>query len=446
MGAALAMVGCGDGRTVWSELAHDAEIARALELAWDVPILEVTPEQYAAMREADVEDIDDDDLATFAATYGRMGFFDPSLDLRPIFASSSSNDVAGVYSSISKRILIVGEPGDDVIVHEVVHALQDQHFRLERFRDVETSDARATRRAVVEGDASLAQGRFLLRSKGAELEDVDWSKLFDGLEQQSATYLEEAPYPVFFAASPAFTYTYGTMYCAHNLTGAHPDHPFAKEDTPFDWSHEDELFTNRTPASTQAILRAGPVPQPVEIGLDDVPESLAGKLTAVDWDTLGAWYTFILLYPTYQTHERPIELSHVAKSWAGDRVLFVKDAATGQIGLVWASSWLDETSAQEAVVRLDNLHGFTPGGDSPWQGTGKGGEPMWIEPRGPHAVFLKNVAPEHTQALVDAALGPLMEPMSATAKPAGRPRSRPSLAAWGERLSRGSHSLALDER
>jgi hypothetical protein len=185
MGAALAMAGCTEDRTVWSELTRSAEGSRALQFAWEVPILEVTPEQYGDMQEARAEDIDSAELEALAATYGRMGFFDPSIDLRAVFAAPPG-DVAGVYSSIFQRILIVGEPGDDVIVHEMVHALQDQHFHLERFRDVETSDAAATRRAVAEGDASLAQGRFLLRSNGADLEDLDWGKLFDGLTKQSA--------------------------------------------------------------------------------------------------------------------------------------------------------------------------------------------------------------------------------------------------------------------
>ena len=442
LAAALAMAGCTEGRTVWDDLARSAEASRALQLAWEVPVLEVTPELYADMQEAAAENVDDGELEEFVATWGRMGFFDPSLDLRPIFAASSSVWVAGAYSPTLKRILIVGEPGDDVVVHEMVHALQDQHFHLGRFADTETTDARATRRAVIEGDASLAQGRFVLRSKGADLDDLDWTKLFDSLKTQAASFLDTSPYPAFFAAGPALRYTYGTIFCAHNLTGAHPDHPYATRDTPFDWSREDELFTVRTPATTQEILRAGPVEDPIAVGLDDVPESLADKLTALDWDTLGAWYTFMLFYPTFPTENRLAKVSLVEETWRGDRVLFVKDAATGEVGVVWASAWVDETFAQNAVARMQQVHGFSPIDGSDYEGWAGDGERLWIEQRGPRAVFLKNVAPEHTQALVDAAIGPVIKPTSASGpasflpRSTGRPRSRPSLAAWTERLSR----------
>ena len=55
-----------------------------------------------------------------------------------------------------------------VAVHELVHALQDQHFKLDTFLDPKTmtSDALMARAALVEGDATAVMIDYSLRAGG----------------------------------------------------------------------------------------------------------------------------------------------------------------------------------------------------------------------------------------------------------------------------------------
>src|SRR6185295_13212440 len=114
-----------------------------------------------------------------------------------------------------------------------------------------TSDQFLARRAVVEGDAFLAEQRYYLQAEfGVDLQQVDWKSLVQHNEDAPAKVLAEWPYPVLFAAYQSFTYPRGILYCAHNLTGITPPSTEPTRPLPWDWSREDGLFTAGHPPST----------------------------------------------------------------------------------------------------------------------------------------------------------------------------------------------------
>jgi hypothetical protein len=424
----LAAGACGDDEEgAWT--ARRASEVRELDFLRDVEVVTMTRAEYRALSAEAANDEDDARLETLTETYGRLGFFPLDTDLRPIYAGSS-DWVGAFYSPRSQDITLVEDSNGDVApsteVHEYVHALQDQHFDLLDYdRAATTSDEFLARRAAVEGDATLAEFRFLAQDEhGGELDGWNWADLLSSWYQWSDELLAESAYPVFFLDYPSFVYAYGLQYTAANLLGESFQNPL-----PHDWSLEDELFTARPPVSAQQVIRRDDVDAVARIGLDAVPDELADRLESIDWDTLGEWYVYLLLYPV----QGRSEARRLAAGWDGDRVLFLLDRArAGAVAAVWASSWDDDAIADQLVASLSALYGATPDLEQPAAGVAADGEPLWIERRGSQVVVIKNLDPALAPAVAQAAFDP---PAAARAR-----RSLPPLARLvGERPLRAAH-------
>lgn len=447
--ACSALWACGGDDAPWH--ASAAEQARELPLLEDVRVVRMSREDFAAQARDQAEGISDAYLRFYADTYGRLGFFARDLDLRPVFAASSSDWVGATYSPVDEEITLVGDTPDDTIVHEWVHALQDQHFDIEAYDVLQTSDAFLARRAVVEGDAMLAQFRFLRQEEGSDLHTVDWLATVDTWRAFSDQQLAGAAYPVVFLDYVSFVYTYGLTYSAHNLLGVGFEGPDQVAPPPHDWSRQDALFTSEPPDTTQQVLLldvAGEAVAPeTGLGLAALPEGLPGdladRLELVEWDSLGAWYVYLLLYPLEAGGQVPSARA-LAAAWNGDRADFLRDPGAGTMAVVWASAWTSEDAAGAVAEALWALHGGDPGAGEPAQaGTAADGEPLWIEQRGTRLALVKNVEAAGAAILAGAALGD---------QAAASPRRYPSLAATIERLratqgggagcSRVSHTIS----
>ncbi len=431
----LAPVGCGDNSSPDAALA--AEDVRELQLFDSVPVRSLSREEYAAEAADNASQISDDYLQYYADTYGRLGFFDPSLDLRPVFAGSSSDWVGASYSPTDKRITLVGDAAPDVIVHEWVHALQDQHFDLVTYDDFDSSDSFLARRAVVEGDATLAQIRYVAEyGHGVNLDGIDWAALFDLRRQYSDDTLANAAYPVVFLDYVSFVYSYGLEYVTANLTGARYDAP-TPGPAPYDWTLEDNLFETPPPPFTQDVLDLGATDAVEPIGLEAVPAALAGRFETVDWDSLGEWYSYLLFYPLDTASGGSFDARALALAWDGDRALFLTETDSGAPATVWTSVWDDEATATTVADLLWTLYGRTPiAGQPDTIATGDDGETVWIEQRGRALVAARNLPVDaDAAALIDAAFaGPT----------AVMPRRRPSLPEALERLRKKQPSVSAN--
>jgi len=419
------LLACGDD-VPWH--ARRAEEVRELEFIEYPTVEEMSLEDYQAARADDVEQMSDAELAEYAATYGRLGYFDQSLDLRPILIGSSTDWVGGSYWPDTNSIVIVGDPADDALVHEYVHALQDQHFGFDAVDLYDTTDGFLARRALLEGDATLAQYRFALQeSRGVDLGSADWPAVFNVYRGLSNEMIQEEPYPLVFLDYPTFCYAYGLELTAHNLTGARYDDPSAARLPPYHWGDEDELFLHPTIDTTEQVLLLDiDVDEVEQVGLSDVPAALTDRLEVVDRDVLGEWYAFLLFYEA----GRGIAATRaIASAWDGDRVLFVRDTESDENGVIWVSAWDDVNAVANVIDTMWLIYGRnTTGTDPDHYALADDGEEVWIEYRGNHVVVTKNLAFELIAPIVDAAFA---------ATPSARvSRRRPSLAEITHRFAR----------
>ncbi|WP_437897468.1 hypothetical protein [Sorangium sp. So ce124] len=418
----------------FARLARRAEQVRELSFRHAVPVVTISRDEYEADQEAAAADAEEADLAEMAATYGRLGFFAVDADLRGTLARSG-DWAAAWYSPESEGIVLIGEVDDAVLVHEYVHGLQDQHFDLAPDQDdALTSDAFLAQRAVTEGDATLAEGRFIMQERlDADLHLVDWGPLLSSVHARREELLAGSELPLLFMAYPSFAYSFGLEYCAHNLTGVSAVTPFIDRLPPFDWSSEDALFTTRAPASTQQILTLDAQDPEVGVGLDEIPSALDERLERLNWDTLGEWLTYLLLRPLEGAPELG-DMRALAAAWDGDRALFVRDRKTDAIGTAWASAWDDAGAAASVEAALWRLYDASPiAGEEPRLGRAGDGELIWIERREERVVAVKNVDEALLPSLAEAAFPSGLRPMRHVI------RTRPSLAARLSRRLPGRH-------
>lgn len=127
------------------ELMDDAEFDEALLVDFD---------EYAA--ELDVDGV----------VFSGLGLLDPDLALSQVFAELLEVGVLGFYRPDTDEMVVRGSElnlfGQSVLVHELVHAFDDQWFNLDRDDGID-GDADYGFRAVKEGNASRVEDAWKAR-------------------------------------------------------------------------------------------------------------------------------------------------------------------------------------------------------------------------------------------------------------------------------------------
>jgi hypothetical protein len=120
--------------------------------------------------------------ATAVAAEGEMlvalGVAPPSFDYMRATVELMSAELAGYYEPNEKTMYLASDLAaaerSATLAHELVHALQDQHYALGKLLEyrADQSDAQSALHALAEGDATSAMLDQLLESKNAKATDI----------------------------------------------------------------------------------------------------------------------------------------------------------------------------------------------------------------------------------------------------------------------------------
>lgn len=221
-----------------------------------------------------------------------------------------TEQIAGLYDPKAKEFYIADwiPPADqrEVMAHELTHALQDQHYKIDPWRDAAkpNDDAEAARDAVLEGAAVAAMIDYGLRQQGSSLADLgnmSFSTLLGNLD--SSPMLMKAP--AFLRDSLIFPYAAGADFSQAVLRARGG------------WPGFHAVFEN-PPVSTQQILHPelyfkGVVPEAVS--LPDLGHDLPSGWKMLDSNVLGEFGLEEIL-KRFTSESRSDDL---APAWAGDR-------------------------------------------------------------------------------------------------------------------------------
>ena len=163
-------------------------------LTFDNPVYVdfLDPDEFDSLVTNDEAETTEEDRAYYeevAASLRALGLHEGPLDVEEETDQLYESGVLAYYSSDDKRIRVKGtELTPDVavtLVHELVHALQDQHFDLSKLDTLDTSTAQAAFRTVVEGDAVWVEDQYVLSLPASEQEAIELAETSGAEEAQA---------------------------------------------------------------------------------------------------------------------------------------------------------------------------------------------------------------------------------------------------------------------
>jgi hypothetical protein len=344
---------------VIGELMDAAERVRELHFKQRVPVQVQDQERIAAYVETQIKD---DELKRAAVVYTALGLLAPDLDVRALLVRVMREQIVGYYDDDEKRLCVRDdimhafadpdreETGDltearMVLVHELVHALQDQNLGLsQHIHDERDTDADNAFHALVEGDATLAMIGYALEREQVPLHKLTGNptqvRSFSDVVRRSplaGTELEKAPAIIRVPLLSA--YVDGLAFCA-SLHGAGG------------WAMVNQTHAT-PPTSTEQVLhpeRFAHGETATRVHLPVLPALAAARYRELREDTLGELELSVYL----SQGSTEAEGRKLAAGWGGDR-LRVYEAKGAGAAVVWLTLWDSDRYAEQAAGAAERV-------------------------------------------------------------------------------------------
>lgn len=272
-----------------------------------------------------------------AESYRLLGLVPEGLDLRALLLSVYLEQVAGFYDPDSTALFVMDDQPEDavrtVLMHELVHAVQDQSVDLDSLTSRKRgNDRQMAAQAAIEGQATLVMLEYLVEQqtkRPVDLTEVPEivAQMRPDLEGLRAQYPALANAPAIVQETLLFPYTEGTGWVL-NLWRAARGRP--------------SPLAERLPQSTEQLMTGGPASSPGRDEPTEVTLRVAGTRYS---NSLGELETRVLLR---ELAGAPAEAA--ASGWDGDRFALL-DGADGP-SLVWFSVWDDAPARDRFVAAL----------------------------------------------------------------------------------------------
>ena len=125
------------------------------------------------LQELQEEDRDPEEIADTKGVLVALGLLDKNIDLQATIDRLLGGAVAGFYDPETDELVVRGSEAtisvQSTMVHELVHALQDQHFNLDRDELDDLDDEQSQSfSGLVEGDATHVEDQWLATRTAAE--------------------------------------------------------------------------------------------------------------------------------------------------------------------------------------------------------------------------------------------------------------------------------------
>jgi len=277
-------------------------------------------------------------------TLVKMGLISRDFQLRNYIVKLLREQVAGFYEPKTKEFYLAAwlplSEQKKVMAHELVHALQDQHFDLRRFEKWPKgdSDAELAAHALVEGEATLVMIQYDLEQSG--LRGIDMTRIGSLTDRliEADTNTEDPNYPVLSAAPNVlrenlqFPYVYGAGFAQAVLKDG-------------SWRGLDNVY-QQLPASTEQIIHPEKYlarDNPVKIEIPALVTIFGKAWKQSDGDVNGEFGYQVMLG---EFISRSVART-AATGWGGDRYAFYENKAAGESALVQYTTWDTANDAKE---------------------------------------------------------------------------------------------------
>jgi 2-amino-4-hydroxy-6-hydroxymethyldihydropteridine diphosphokinase len=334
--------------------AEEALRARAAELLPSVEDLSGLPAReplrIGVRSEADLEaflaaelaeQFDGDRIRQMMRVYARLGLVPAELELEPLLRRLLLEQVVGFYDPASDTLFVVDGVSQDlvdaVLVHEMVHALQDQYVDLDSLVEAtrNSNDASMAVQAALEGHATFVMVEWMMGEQlGSSVDLTQAEPLGKTLGENPLALLgtempELVNAPTVIREQLMFPYVGGLDFVQARWGSAEGRVPPLGESLP---------------VTTEQILHPGEfgsarLATPPTLDFDRDPPD--GWTVAYE-DGLGEFDTRMFLREFLTDRQLA---DNAAAGWAGDRYRLL-DGPAGE-SLVWVSRWDSEADARD---------------------------------------------------------------------------------------------------
>ena len=328
----------------WAALAQDptVDILKKLSQASGLAVLKPVLQQTMArdqlksyFEERIKEVVKPEEIRIEELGLRKMGFAPKGFDLKKTTVDLMAEQAAAFYDYRKKKMVLLEGQGDAMqemaLVHELAHALADQHFQLEKYlkKAGSSDDGSLARMAVMEGQATWLMSEVMARKMGQSLEGND--VMVDMMARMASSGGSGFPIfqsvPLYMRESLVFPYGSGMRF-QHKVTAKLGKEGFA------------EVF-RRPPGTTREILHPEKYLEKTKPELVKAPE----LAKPADWKELATGtsgeFDHMILLRLFSKDEEPL-----AESWRGGVYkLSESKKDKSRVALAYASVWDSEETA-----------------------------------------------------------------------------------------------------
>lgn len=277
-----------------------------------------------------------------ALVLASFGLLEPDFDLYNFYIDLYTEQIAGFYDDKTKEMYVIqgqGFQGPERLTyaHEYDHALQDQNYDIEHGLDYsqaaceKDSERCAAVQALMEGDASLLQTEWYMGFATAQ----DRNQIQQFYSTYQSPVFDSAP--TYMQQDFLFPYVNGQTFVEYLHTAG-------------GWSSVDQAY-QELPVSTEQILHPNlyPADKPIPVSLPDIAPILGEGWEMLDQETLGEWYTYLVLAYGLDPQDR-LDTSiatNASAGWGGDQYIVYYNAQTNETVLVLKTIWDTTQDADE---------------------------------------------------------------------------------------------------
>jgi Zn-dependent peptidase ImmA (M78 family) len=319
------------------DIVHFDEKHRGLKFEHPVFVDFLSADEYAKRARSDPNELTSEDKKSLQNEQGELralGLMTGDVDLFKAENELADSGTLAFYDPDTERVSVRGTDMTVelrvTLVHELTHALQDQHFDIgsTREKSFETSGESTAFRALVEGDAVRIENEYI-----DSLSDAERSEYLDSNSasvEKSQQQLQDVP--IALQAFMAAPYIYGPPFAeVLDADGGQREVDEAFKKPPVD----DEQETD----PPEFIHGRGPV----QVDKPSLPDGVKDESDSGD---LGAVTWFLMLAERIP----PTQALQAADGWGGDAYVAYEQAGKTCMRLAWRGDTAkDRTEMRDAL-------------------------------------------------------------------------------------------------
>ncbi len=269
-----------------------------------------------------------------------IGAVPAGTDLREEFKEFGATSIVGLYDTEDQRLVYLGTESPTplqriVLAHELTHALDDQHFNLDRIDELDAAcrdEAALAYVSLVEGSAEVISGRWagehLTASEIAQLQ-----------AEQASQAGAQPSVPPFFLQMLLFPYPNGTEF----VTALFEDGGTKALNKAF----------RNPPLSTEQILHPEKYPddRPTTVNVPNLASKLGPRWKDLEFEEVGEGWLHILL----DLRIGPEEAEQAAEGWDGG--LYRAWGRGKDAAIVMDTVWDSEKDAEQFAEAMEDWLG-----------------------------------------------------------------------------------------